>query len=180
MLLVRDTQVRVMVLSYIATQLGEGDPGELHTAGLDVQQLADLRELSAFNLKRLAAIRQLRITVSFDSRELRDGLRNLGLVNEAKSLETYFLRNGASCELMRALFKMGRRATLERRRQWGACQQPGNVRLPPLRSRRKVFKAWLAKPDMNLRMRYYHLHQMFPYYSITALEKMVRTLEPRR
>lgn len=179
MLLVRDTQVRVMVLHYIAAQLGEGDPGELRAAGLDVQQLTAISELSAFHLRRLAATRRLKMAVSVDGRELAAGLRALGLVGEAKSLEMYFLRNGASCHMMRAMFKMARRTTLERRRQWGARQQAGNVRLPLLNARRKIFKAWQAAPDMNLQMRYYHLHQSFPQYTLSALEKVVRMLEPR-
>jgi hypothetical protein len=177
MLLLRDTQVCSVVLSYIAAQVGEGCPGGLREAGLDFQNLADLRELSAFNLKRLAAMRDLKIVVSLDCHALKSGLRNLGLVREAKSLEVYFLRNGASCRMMRALFKMGRRDTLERRRQWGARQPQGKVRLPPLGMRRNIFKVWQAKPQANLRLRYYQLHQTFPQYSIAALEAVVRSLE---
>jgi len=179
MLVVRDTQVCSVVLNYIAAQLGEGCPGELGAAGLDLQHLADLRELSAFNLKQLAAMRQLKIVVSLDCLALKSGLRNLGLARDAKSLEVYFLRNGASCRMMRALFKMGRRDTLERRRQWGARQPRGKVRLPPVCSRPNIFKAWQAKPQVDLRMRYYQLHQIFPQYPIAALEAVVRSLEQR-
>ena len=176
MLLLNNPQIRVVLLHHIAAQLGEGDPGELRAAGVEIEQLTQLRELSAFNLKRLAAMRQLRMTVSVDGGSLAAGLRSLGLMGEVKALEMYFLRNGASCQLMRALFKMGRKVTLERRRQWGARQQAGNVRLPLPGPRARIFKAWQATQNVEVRMRYYHLHQGFPQYSIAALEKVVRLL----
>jgi hypothetical protein len=180
MVLLHDTQIRVAVLHYIAAQLGEGDPGELLEAGLEVQQLADLRELSAFNLRRLAATRQLRIAVSVDGRELTGVLRNLAGSGDAKTLEVYFLRHGASCRMMHALFKMGRKTTLKRRRQWGVRQPSGTVRLPPLYARLKIIKAWRATPEMNPRLRYFHLHQLFPYCRIAALEKVILLLAPQR
>lgn len=177
MLVVKDTQVCSLLLSYIAAQIGEGIPGELRDAGLEVQELAELRELSAFNLKRLAAMRQLKIAVTLDCHALRNGLRNLDLLQSTQALEVYFLRNGASCTLMRSLFKMGRRVTLERRRQWGAWKPRGKVRLPSQSVRLRIFRVWQDSAVSGLRMRYYQLHQAFPNYSIAALESVVRLLE---
>lgn len=177
MLSLHDTQIRMALLNYISVQLGDGDPGELRAAGLEIEQLVYLRELSAFNLKRLAAMRQVQMSVCVESAGLKAGLRSLGLTGETKALETYFLRNGASWRLMRSLFKMGRKHTYKRRRQWDARQQPGNVRLPSLNIRRRIYRAWAERPDRNLRMRYYRLHQAFPQYTIAALEKLVLKLE---
>lgn len=180
MLLLHDTQVRALLLNHICAQLGEGDTGEMRAAGLDVEQMVLLRELSAFNLKRLAAMRKLKIAVTLDSHGLTAGLRSLGMTGEVKALEMYFLRNGASWTLMRSLFKVSRKVTYLRRRQWGAWLHAGNLQLPPACIRRKIFKAWRAMPDSSLRMRYYHLHQDFPQYPIITLEKVVLMLEPRR
>jgi hypothetical protein len=177
MLPLHDTHIRTALLNYISVQLGDGDPGELRAAGLEIEQLGCLRELSAFNLKRLAAMRQVQISVCFESDGLKAGLRSLGLTGETKALETYFLCNGASWRLMRSLFKMGRKSTYKRRRQWDAWQQPGNVRLPSLRTRQRIYRAWTERPDKNLRTRYYRLHQAFPQYTIAALENVVRKLE---
>jgi hypothetical protein len=178
MLQLHDTQVRAFLLNHICAQLGEGDAGEMRAAGLALEQLVLLRELSASNLKRLAAMRQLKMSVTLDSEGLTAGLRSLGMTGEAKALELYFLRNGASWLLMRSLFKVSRKVTYLRRRQWGARLHAGNLPLPPACIRRKIFTTWRKMPDRSLRMRYYHLHQAFPQYPIAALEKVILLLEP--
>lgn len=177
MLPLKDRPVRLALLNYICTQLAEGNPGELRACGLEAQQLAQLRDLSAFNLRRLAAMPQVAFALSVDGNGLKAGLRALGLTSEAKALEQYFLCNGASSRMMTALFRMRRKVTHRRRLQWGAKLSAGNVRLPPLNTRIQIFRAWHAQPDRSLRLRYYHLHQQFSQYPIAALECVVRTLE---
>jgi hypothetical protein len=58
------------------------------------------------------------------------GLRAVSLVNEAKALEAYFIRHGASWQMMSALFKIRRKVTLRRRRDCGAWRPSGRFRFP--------------------------------------------------
>ena len=129
-----------------------GAPGrrprdELHAAGIEMEQLAHLRQLSAVDLSRLAAMRSLTIGVTFDGAALRAGLRAVALVNEAKALETYFIRHGASTHLMSALFKLRRKLTLKRRRDIGARRPAGRVPLPDYATRERIYQAWRAIAD---------------------------------
>jgi hypothetical protein len=130
MLPLLDTQVRLVLLNHVAVRLAEANPDELHAAGIENEQLARLRQLSALDLNRLATMRDLNIGVSFDAAGLTAGLRTVSLVNEAKALEAYFIRHGASWQMMSALFKIRRKVTLRRRRDCGAWRPSGRISLP--------------------------------------------------
>ena len=103
MLPLHDTQVRLVLLNHVTVRLAEGDLSELNAAGIENEQLSHLRQLSALDLSRLAAMRSLTIGIVFDSAALKAGLRAVALANEVKALETYFIRHGASTQLMSAL-----------------------------------------------------------------------------
>ncbi|MCC6243940.1 MAG: DUF2857 family protein, partial [Gemmatimonadaceae bacterium] len=112
MLRLHDVQVRLVLLNHVTVRLADGQPDELDAAGIETEQLSHLRQLSALDLSRLAAMRSLTIGIAFDSAELKAGLRAVALANEAKALENYFIRHGASTQLMSSLFKMRRKLTL--------------------------------------------------------------------
>ena len=177
MLPLLDAQVRLVLLNHIAVRLSEGDLTELHSSGIETDQLTRLRELSPIDLNRLAGMRELMIAVRFDSGGLKAGLRAVTLVNEAKALETYFIRNGASWQMMNTLFKIRRKVTLKRRRDCGAWRPSGRIRLPDPVTRERIFRAWLGIKDPNPRVRYYQLHHAFPNFSIAMLEAVVREFE---
>lgn len=177
MLPLRDTQLRLVLLNHIAVHLTETDPAQLQSAGIESDQLIRLRELSAVDLSRLASMRDLNIAVAVDNGGLKAGLRAVSMVNEAKALETYFIRNGASWQMMSALFKMRRKLALKRRRELGAWRPPGRIALPTLATRERIFRTWLALEDHNPRARYYQLHQRFPQYAIAVLSSVVQEFE---
>ena len=100
MLPLQDTQVRLVLLNHVTVRLADAAQDELRAAGIESELLPHLRQLSAVDLSRLAAMRSLTIGVAFDGAALRAGLRTVALVNEAKALETYFIRHGASTHLI--------------------------------------------------------------------------------
>jgi hypothetical protein len=175
-----DPQVRLVLLSHVAVRLAEAEPAALHAAGIEIEQLAHLRQLSALDLNRLAAMRDLTIGVAFDAAGLSAGLRAVAIVNEAKALEAYFIRHGASWQMMSALFKIRRKLTLKRRREYGAWRRSGRIPLPVLATRERIFRAWLAIDDPSLRDRFFRLHQLFPQFPIAVLEAVLRDFELER
>lgn len=177
MLPLDDAQVRFVLLNHVAVRLAEAQPSDLHAAGIENEQLVRLRQLSALDLNRLAAMRDLTIGIAFDAVGLNAGLRAVALVNEAKALETYFIRNGASWQMMSALFKIRRKVTLKRRRECGAWRSSGRTPLPDNNVRTRIFRSWRAIDDSNLRVRYYRLHQMFSQFPIAVLEAVLRGFE---
>ena len=179
MLPLTDAPIRLALLNHVAVKLSEGDIAALQRAGLDAELLAHLRQISAIDLKRLAEMRELMITVAFKSVGLAANLRSAALVDDAKALESYFIRNGASWQMMKGLFKIGRKVTLKRRREASAWRAPGRFALPDFKTRKRIYCAWLAITDPNPRKRYFLLHQRFSQYSIAAIAVVVRQFEDR-
>jgi hypothetical protein len=175
-----DPQVRLVLLSHVAVRLAASAADELQAAGIESDQLARLRQLPAPDLDRLAAMRELTIGVRFDAVGLKAGLRAVALGNEARALEAYFIRHGASWQLMRALFKLRRKVTLARRRQSYARRPCGRVRLPDTATRERIYRAWVGLDEPSLRARYYRLHQEFQQLPIVVLEAVVREFEADR
>lgn len=179
MLPLTEAQIRLALLNHVAVKLSEGDVAALQRAGIDSELLAQLREISAIDLNRLAEMRELMIGVAFKGSSLAAGLRRAALVEDAKALETYFIRNGATWEMMKALFRMGRKSMLRRRREARAWRGRGRLPLPDSDTRKRIFCAWLALKDLSPRTRYYRLHQGFSQFSIAALAAVVRQFEAR-
>ena len=177
MLPLLDPQVRLMLLSHIVIRLGEADQVEVRSTGIETDQLSRLRELSPLELSRLASMRELTIAVRVDSGALNAGLRAVTLANEAKAIEDYFIRHGASWQMMSALFKIRRKVTLKRRRDCGAWRPAGRLRLPDPVTRERIFRGWLSVKNTPARERYLRLHGMFPTFSIAVLEAVVREFE---
>ena len=87
MLPLHDTQVRLVLLNHVTLRLADARPDELDAVGIANEQLDRLRQLSALDLNRLAAMRTLTIGIALDGEALQAGLRTVALVKEAKALE---------------------------------------------------------------------------------------------
>ncbi len=165
------------MLNHVTTRLAEARPDELDAVGIGNEQLDRLRQLSALDLNRLAAMRTLTIGISLDGEALQAGLRTVALVKEAKALEVYFIRHGASTRLMSALFKIRRKLTLKFRRELGVCRPSGRVPLPDYATRERIYRVWRSIADPAPRIRYFQLHQAFLHLPIAVLEVVIRDFE---
>ena len=177
MLPLHDTQVRFALLNHVTLRLSGAQPDELHAVGIANEQLDRLRQLSAIDLNRLAAMSTLTIGITLDGEALQAGLRTVALVKEVKALEAYFIRHGASTHLMIALFKIRHKLTLKLRRDLGAHRPSGRVPLPDDATRERICQAWRSIDDPAPRVRYYQLHQIFPHLPIAVLEVVIRDFE---
>lgn len=177
MLSLEDAQVRLIVLNHIAVRLSGTDAEALRAAGIENELLERLRALSAADLHRLANMREPMFAVTVDAARLKAGLRALALSNEAKALETYFIRHGASWQMMKRLFKVRHKLTLQRRRDLGIRRRAGRLQLPDFPTRERIWRIWPAIDALDPRARYYQLHQSFPDLSLEALETVVAEFE---
>jgi hypothetical protein len=180
MLPLHDAHVRLILLNHIAVRLNGCDSEALRAAGIENELLEHLRRLSASDLHRLAAMREPMFAVSVDADRLKAGLRALALTNEARAQETYFLRHGASWTMMKKLFKMRHKLTLQRRRELGVPRAPGRLTLPDAATRERIWRVWTAIEHTDPRARYYQLHQAFKDLSLEVLETVVSEFEKDR
>lgn len=175
-----DAQVRLILLNHIAVRLSGADSEALRAAGIDKELLEHLRALPAADLHRLASMREPMFAVTIDGARLKAGLRALALSNEAKALETYFIRHGASWQMMKRLFKVRHKLTLQRRRELGSHRGAGRLQLPDFPTRERIWRVWAAIEIPDPRARYHQLHQSFRDLSLEALETVVAEFENDR
>ena len=180
MLAVLDQQIRLVLLNHVAVRLEGAESAEVRASGIETELLARLRQLSTLDLNRLAGMRALTIGVAFDPAGLKAGLRAVALMNEANALESYFIRNGASCRMMASFFKMRRKVTLQRRRESGAGRPSGRLKLPDYLVRERIYRKWLTLDGTDPRSRYQRLHDTFQQYSIAVLEAVVCEFEAEK
>ena len=168
-----DPHVRLVLLSHIAARAAAGATAELSAAGIHEDQLGRLRELSAMDLIHLANMHGFPILVTFELARLEGALRSVSMLNHAKAMELYFIRNGASSRMMHTLFKTPHKATRTRRRESGAWLPPGRTRLPHRSVRDRILRVWFSIKDEDSRMRYYTLHRSFPDIAIAVWEAVI-------
>ena len=180
MLPLRDGHLRLLLLTHLVARLEQGEQEELRSAGIEPEQLDRLRALSVSDIHRLAALRQPMIGLALDATALQAGLRSLAVIKEAQSLEQYFIRHGASPAMMTALFKMPYKTTLDRRRAAGLGRGPGRPALPPPEVRDRIHQSWADLAHLDVRQRYYSLHQAFPSLSLHTLSLVVTEFEDER
>jgi hypothetical protein len=171
---VDDAQMRLLLLQHLATRYSPENACEFRAAGVNVDLLHRLRQLTASDMSLLAAARQPLVWVELDEPGLQSALRALEGIIQAKALETYFIRHGASPRMMRALFSLSYEVTYLRRRAHGVPAPRSRLRLPPLEIRGRIWRTWRALGDVPPRLAYHRLHLTYPQFSIALLEAVLR------
>jgi hypothetical protein len=180
MLPLHDGQLRLLLLTHLVTRLERGEKAELVNAGMEPEQLDRLRALSLSEIHRLAALREPFIGLALDGPAFKAGLRNLAFLSQTQFLEDYFIRHGASPALMTALFKMPYKTTLARRRAASLGRGRGRPALIPIDARDRIQRIWMDLAHLDMRQRYYRLHQAFPLMSLHALHRVVTEFDELR
>jgi len=176
MLPVLDPRLRLEILVHLAHRSNPPRAGGSRRPEREAEPLTELSQLSTDDLGRLARMRELAIAVTVDAGGLSAGLRSLAVANELKALETYFIRHGATLQMMRSLFKVRTKLTIARRRELGVRYHFGRPLLPQAATCEAIHAAWSAIDGASPRMRYYRLHQAFPQYTLATLAAVVQKL----
>ena len=173
MLALQDGSLRLRVLTHLVSRLRQGALEEFLQAGIEPEQINRLRTLNASDIKRLAALPHTMIGLALDGDAVNSGLRHLAVIKDLHGLEEYFIRHGASPKIMKMLFTMDARTTRARRRALGQKGIYGRPVLPTMDVRDQVHRFWAAHANLDLRSRYYQLHQAFPMYRFDTLHSVI-------
>lgn len=177
MLPLHDSHLRLMLFTHLVSRLEHGGKAQLQGAGIEAEQLECLRGLSMDDIKRLASLRHPLIGVVLDGATFATGLRNLAMLREMQSLERYFIHHGASPAMMKSLFKLAKRTAIKRLRAQGHRASKGRAQLPPMVVRDRMHRFWVQHADLDLKTRYYRLHQAYPSYNLHALSGVINEFE---
>ena len=184
MIVIRDQQLRLMVLAHLIRELQksaqERGPGP---EGLTEKQIEELRALTSAELVKLSEMTEPRVAIQIDAGSLEHGLRQVDYLNKRSKQLEYFIVNGATSNMLTKLFKISSAdVTLKRRLFSGTASSLRRPSMPPHPVRERITRRWFeirkGKEREPLRAEdYEELHHEFPQYTFATLWAVIHEFD---
>lgn len=175
---VSDAATRMFLLTRVVASLSEaGESGlaDYVRAGLTPELVDRLRNLPLADAIRFTAA-DCGISISIDCGALRQQLTNLERARDERSLYEYFVRGGASPQLISRLFSVAHTDVRRLRKLIAPATCTGGrprTLQDPLRGEIVAYWRELMATEMSERHRYWALSQRFADVQIVGLESVV-------
>jgi uncharacterized protein DUF2857 len=184
MIVIRDQQLRLLVLAHLIKEL-QSQAAERGPApeGFTEQQIAELRSLTSAELVRLSEMQEPRVAIQIDAGSLEHGLRQVDYLTKRSRQLEYFIRHGATSNMLTKLFKISSAdVTLKRRLFSGTSSSLRRPAMPPHAVREQIQKRWyeIRKGKENEPVRaedYEELHHDFPLHTFATLWAVVHEFD---
>src|SRR6202158_1113365 len=144
MIVIRDQQLRLMVLAQLVRELQQGaqerspPPPEFTE-----RQVEELGELSSAELVKLSEMAEPRVAIQIDAGSLEHGLRQVDYLTKRSRQLEYFIRHGATSNMLTKLFRISSAdVTLKRRLFAGTSSMLRRPSMPPHPVREKIQQRW--------------------------------------
>ena len=184
MFVIRDQQLRLMVLAQLIRELQQGvETRSPPPAGFTDKQLEELRSLSTAELVKLSEMAEPRVAIEIDAGSLEHGLRQVDYLSKRSRQLEYFIRNGATSNMLTKLFRISSAdVTLKRRLFAGTSSALRRPAMPPHAVREQIQSRWFAirkgKEREPLRAEdYEELHRDFPRHTFATLWAVVHEFD---
>jgi hypothetical protein len=183
MIVIRDQQLRLLVLAHLIRQLkaeGEAAPAP---EGLTEQQVADLQSLSSQELVQLSEMPEPRVAIQIDAGSLEHGLRQVDYLNKRSRQLEHFIRHGATSNMLTKLFRISSAdVTLKRRLFAGTSPLLRRPAMPAHAVREKIQQRWFeirkGKEREPVRAEdYEELHHDYPQCTYATLWAVVHEFD---
>jgi hypothetical protein len=144
MIVIRDQQLRLLVLGQLIRELQASVSEHAPTPpGFTDEQVAQLQALSSAELVQLSSMTEPRVAIQIDAGSLEHGLRQVGYLNKRSKQLEYFIRHGATSNMLTKLFKISSAdVTLKRRLFAGTSPLLRRPAMPPHPVREKIQARW--------------------------------------
>jgi len=184
MIVIRDQQLRLLVLAHLIRQLQEqGGRATPPPDGFTEKQIEELQALSSSELVQLAEMTEPRVAIQIDAGSLEHGLRQVDYLNKRSRQLEHFIRHGATSNMLTKLFKISSAdVTLKRRLFAGTSPLLRRPAMPPHKVREQIQQRWhqirKGKEREPLRAEeYQELHVEFPTYTYATLWAVVHEFD---
>src|SRR5688572_33202389 len=172
MIVIRDQQLRLMVLAHLIRELQRQaqDHGPI-PEGFTERQVAELQALSSAELVKLSEMTEPRVAVQIDAGSLEHGLRQVDYLNKRSRQLEFFIRHGATSNMLTKLFRISSAdVTLKRRLFAGTSPLLRRPSMPPHAVREKIQQRYhqirKGKEREPIRAEdYEELHEEFSKYT---------------
>jgi len=185
MIVIRDQQLRLLVLAHLIRQLkAESDGAAVPVPeGFTEQQVADLQSLSSQELVQLSEMTEPRVAIQIDAGSLEHGLRQVDYLNKRSRQLEHFIRHGATSNMLTKLFRISSAdVTLKRRLFAGTSPLLRRPAMPPHATREKIQQRWFqirkGKEREPVRAEdYEELHHDYPQHTYATLWAVVHEFD---
>lgn len=179
MLNISDSTLTKLILEHLVEQAEGGGLDQLLANGFRPELVDDLRQRPLRDFFYASRHGGLAMSVQIDTKNLEACLWRRDAAKHEEILKEYFIRNGASIELMRTLFTLSKQEQQRLRTELDLSKQGpnGRPRMPPATIRDKMHQVWhsivQSNPQSNMRYCLSLLHQEFSAFSLTALHRVI-------
>jgi len=184
MIVIRDQQLRLLVLAQLVRELQHAaDEKEPPPAGFTERQAEELRSLSTAELVKLAEMTEPRFAVQIDAGSLEHGLRQVDYLNKRSRQLEFFIRHGATSNMLTKLFRISSAdVTLKRRLFSGTSSSLRRPAMPPHAVRENIQRRWFevrkGKEREPIRAEdYEELHADFAEHTFATLWAVVHEFD---
>src|SRR3954470_4988225 len=182
MFVIRDQQLRLLVLAQIIREMKGTGQGTL-PGGLTEQQAIDLQALTSSELVKLSEMTEPRVAIQIDAGSLEHGLRQVDYLGKRSRQLEYFIRHGATSNMLTKLFHISSAdVTLKRRLFSGTASSLRRPSMPPPPVRELIQQRWFEirkgkdrEPERAEDYEELHLH--FPLFTFATLYAVVHEFD---
>lgn len=184
MIVIRDQQLRLLVLAQLVRELQKAGAEQAPPPdGFTTEQIEELKSLSTAELVKLSEMTEPRVAVQIDAGSLEHGLRQVDYLNKRSRQLEYFIRHGATSNMLTKLFRISSAdVTLRRRLFAGTSPLLRRPSMPPHPVRELIQKRWYeirkGKEHEPLHAEdYEELHADFPQHTFATLWAVVHEFD---
>lgn len=184
MIVIRDQQLRLLVLAHLIRELQRAAAEHaVPPIPLTESQIAELGALSSAELVKLSEMTEPRVAIQIDAGSLEHGLRQVDYLNKRSRQLEYFIRHGATSNMLTKLFKISSAdVTLKRRLFKGTASSLRRPSMPPHAVREKIQNRWYeirkGKEREPVRAEdYEELHKDYPQHTFATLWAVVHEFD---
>ena len=184
MIVIRDQQLRLLVLAQLIRELKSKESEQAPTpGGFNEQQIAQLQALSSSELVQLSEMTEPRVAVQIDAGSLEHGLRQVDYLNKRSRQLEHFIRHGATSNMLTKLFRISSAdVTLKRRLFAGTSPLLRRPSMPPHAVREKIQQRWYeirkGKEREPVRAEdYEELHRDFSAHTFATLDAVLHEFD---
>jgi hypothetical protein len=184
MIVIKDQQLRLLVLAHLIRELKTGGEEQAPTPdGFTEKQIAELQALSSAELVKLSEMTEPRVAIEIDAGSLEHGLRQVDYLSKRSKQLEFFIRHGATSNMLTKLFRISSAdVTLKRRLFAGTSPLLRRPSMPPHPIRERIQARWFeirkGKEAEPVRAEdYEELHQDFSQHTFATLWAVVHEFD---
>jgi hypothetical protein len=184
MIVIRDQQLRLLVLAHLIRELKRDGKEHLPAPeGLTERQIEELQALSSAELVKLSEMAEPRVAIQIDAGSLEHGLRQVDYLTRRSRQLDHFIRHGATSNMLSKLFRISSAdVTLKRRLFAGTSPLLRRPAMPPHAVREQIQQRWhvirKGKECEPVRAEdYEELHRDHPTHTFATLWAVVHEFD---